>query len=203
MTRHEVTCQSEGPPLPQLAARHHGRALPGRLASGLVVTVAIMLVAVACDNRRGHLTQEEIDNGVRTRKAATQAPPSDPRCQLSEKVTTPATGSPEWVIQELYSAATAPDDDASFQRFYKHFEPSTEERWARTQYWPRLRQHVAKYLDNPGSSPAHYTICERRAEGPETTRFSIRSQDPQKSNPPITIRKDPASGRALVTFFSY
>jgi hypothetical protein len=171
-----------------------------RLALGLV----IMLVSVACDNKRSQLTQEEIDNGVRTRKAPTNAAPVDPRCQLSEKVTAPAQGSAEWVLQELYTAALGPDDDASFQRFYKHFDTaSTAENWARTQYWPRLRQHVAKYLDNPGATPAHFTLCERRNEGPETFRFSIRSNDPKKSNPPITVRKDPASGQHKVIFFSY
>ncbi len=172
----------------------------GRLACGLL----IMLATAACDNRRGQLTQEEIENGVRTRKAPTNAAPVDPRCQLSEKVTAPAEGSPEWVLQELYTAATSPDDDASFQRFYRHFDAtSTAEQWARTQYWPRIRQHVAKYLDNPGASPAHFTLCERRVEGADTIRFSIRSNDPQKTNPPITIRKDPASGQQKVIFFSY
>jgi hypothetical protein len=168
---------------------------------------AIMLALAACGNKRTQLTQDELENGVRSTPAATKgAPPSgDPRCPLGERVTAPAEGSPEWVIQELYTAAAAQgDDEANFQRFYKHFDPtSTAENWARTQYWGRVRKHVAKYLDNPGGTPAHFTICERRNEGPETFRISVRSNDPAKMNPPITVKRDPATGRNMVIFFSY
>jgi hypothetical protein len=164
-----------------------------------------MLAFAACENKRTQLTQEEIENGVRTRSAPTAATKAvDPKCALSENVTAPAQGSPEWVIQEIYTAATSTgDDEANFQRFYKQFDATqTAESWARSQYWGRVKQHVPKYVDNPGGSPAHYTLCERRVEGPDTTRFSIRSNDPAKMNPPITVRKD-GSGQNRVIFFSY
>lgn len=177
-------------------------ARPVRWGLGL----AIMLVVGACGNKRTQLSQDELENGVRSAPTSKAGPPSgDPRCPLGEKVTSPAEGSPEWVIQELYTAAISQgDDEANFQRFYKHFDTtSTAESWARSQYWGRIKQHVAKYLDNPGGTPAHFTVCERRNEAPDTLRFSIRSNDPAKMNPPITVKRDPASGRQQVIFFSY
>ena len=114
-------------------------------------------------------------------------------------VSSPEKGSPEWVIGELYaSAADKNDDDATFGRFYKQFGNSKDEKWVRTQYWPRARQHVAKYLGADGS----FQLCKRQEDGDSKVRFYVKSNDSSKSDPPITLEKG-KDGAWTVSKFSY
>ena len=114
-------------------------------------------------------------------------------------VSDPEAGSPEWVIAELYASASSKvDDEASFARFYKQFGNSKDEQWVRTQYWPRTRQHVAKYIDEGGN----FKLCRRKDDGDSKVRFFVKSNDTSKSDPPITLEKN-KDGVWSVSKFSY
>jgi hypothetical protein len=175
-----------------------------RLGALLLGAVIMLVTAGACDNKRTKLSEREMAEGLQGRGpvAASQKIKVDPRCDLSEKVVDPAKDSPEWIIQEMFAAAAAKgDDNANFQRFFAHFDETTAEKWARDQYWPRIKQHVSKYLEGDPGAGTVYTLCERRVESPDTTKFFIRSADPSKSNPPITLQKK-ADGKFKVVFFT-
>jgi len=175
-------------------------------AKVFVLTATIMSLGLGgCDNKRTKLTEEEMNQGVQSR--GTVAPSekivADPRCELAEKVETPDENSAEWVVQEIYAAAAATgDDDVNFQRFYKHFDDSVAEKWARDQYWPRLKTHVSKYLEGEPDVATIFTICDRRQETPDSVKLFIKSNDISKSNPPITLKKLP-DGTHRIVFFTY
>jgi hypothetical protein len=166
----------------------------------------MLLGLVGCDNKRTKLSEEELAQGVRNTRgpvAPSEKIKVDPRCELNEKVEAPDENSAEWVIHELYTAAASTgDDEANFQRFYKHFDASTAEKWARDQYWPRLKTHVSKYIDGDAEVGISFTICERRQETPDSVKLFIRSKDSSKSNPPITLKKMP-DGTHKIVFFTY
>lgn len=177
------------------------RSLLGALWLGSVI---MLLVSAGCDNKRTQLSEQQMAEGLGTRGTvqASEKVKLDPRCELSEKVVDPAKDSAEWVLQEIYAAAAATgDDDANFQRFFAHFDEGVAEKWAREQYWPRIKQHVSKYLEGDATAGTIYTVCERRNEGSEMTKFFIRSSDQSKSNPPVTLQKKP-DGKFRVVFFT-
>lgn len=123
---------------------------------------------------------------------------SRPECKLNTLVSAPADGTAEKVIATLYEAAVAPDDEAAFQRFYAQFLPKHNEGWVREQYWPRIRQHVDKYLIT--RSPVSFYIC-RSMDVSGGIKLFIRSNDSKKSDPPITLAR--TSDGWKVDTFSY
>jgi len=195
----------------QIPHRHLEVSMFGRraLMPTFLIGVAIMAVAtVGCDNKRTKLTDEQLEVGLPSRG---EVPPServklDPRCEVNQQVTEPEEGTAEWVLHDLIAAASeaneaGADDAALFQRFYAHFSSETAERWAKDQYWGRFKQHVSKYVDAESIHDHAFTICERKTETPDTTRFAIKSHDTTKSNPPITLREMP-DGKFRVVFFT-
>lgn len=123
---------------------------------------------------------------------------SRPECKLNKLVREPEEGTAEYVVAALYDAAVAPDDEASFQRFYANFLPKHHEGWVREQYWPRIRQHVDKYLLS--RSPVTFYIC-RTMDVTGGIKLFIRSNDPKKSDPPIALMRTPSGWK--VDTFSY
>ncbi|MCA9518944.1 MAG: hypothetical protein KC635_28605 [Myxococcales bacterium] len=176
----------------------------GWIATG-ALACSMLFGALGCESNRTKLTKEQSEQGLGLSDASSDRRPIsiDPRCELNEEVVDPAEKSPEWVIQQLLEASSSPkDDEASFQKFFSHFDETKSESWVRQQYWPRARQHVDKYLLRPAGEGVVYKICDRRPTGDSKVKIFIQSNDPKKSNPPITLDKD-AEGVWKVSFYSY
>jgi len=172
-------------------------------------TAAAMLVALvatpACENNRTKLTEEQSEGGLglpTTHSDHTKKITIDPRCELNEEVVDPKENTPEWVIYQLLDAARSKEDNEdSFQKFYAQFAEGQAESWVRSQYWPRARKHVAKYLQGDPSQGVVYKICERREDDKGKIKIFIQSTDPKKSNPPIAVQKDDG-GKWKVVFYT-
>ncbi|MFT7578634.1 MAG: hypothetical protein ACI9MR_000292 [Myxococcota bacterium] len=176
-------------------------------ASAMTVAVATlslsMLAGVGCGNER-RISDEQAEKGLALpdSTSTTRKISLGNRCKLDEVVKAPAEGTPEWVVQQVYEAAAADEDnDANFGRFYAHFDASIKKDWARKQYWPRIRRTVEKYLIGDKAAGAEFKIC-RREKKDGTVKMWIHSQDDKKSNPPVTVAQDDA-GKWKITFFSY
>jgi len=170
------------------------RIAPLALASVLFAAAgASLTVTAGCKGNPSGLSERQAERGMgyipKTDDVHREPIRIDPRCELNETVVDPAEDSPEWVIQDMLYAASSPEDsEEMFQRFYGHFA-SEAESWVRQQHWPRGRQHVDKYLERDRGEGIVFTICERRREANNRSRISIKSNDPEKSNPPITLEQ--------------
>lgn len=177
----------------------------GWMVTGALACAMIITSGAGCESNRTKLTKAQSEGGLGLSDASSErrSVSIDPRCQLNEEVVDPKENTPAWVIQQLLEAAASPkDDEASFQKFFSHFDDTKAESWVRAQYWPRARQHVDKYLLRPASDGIVYKICERRPSGDNKVKIFIQSNDPTKSNPPITLDKD-SEGVWKVSFYSY
>jgi len=108
-------------------------------------------------------------------------------CPEKQVITSGDQSTPEGTIWLAYKAALkgtseAADDFfglfASYHARNKSFVQGTQ--------WPRLIQHVRKYVPTP-DKPS-FTLCRRVKEsGPNSIKIFVQSNDPQKSDPPITL----------------
>ncbi len=171
----------------------------------LAALAVFAVVAAACESNRTKLSEEQAERGLGLPDTSSDGNriKLDPRCQLNETVVEPKENTPEWVIFELISAAAASGDDATnFKRFSAQFSPESEIKWIRDQYWPRAKKFVTKYLQQDVAQGVVYKICERRPNNTSgELKVFIQSLDPQKSNPPITVKKDDA-GVWKVVFYT-
>ena len=179
---------------------------PPRLRLALpFLLCAVAALQPACENNRTKLTKEQSEQGMGlpdTGSDGTKKINIDPRCELNETVVDPKEGTIEFVISELLGAASAPGDEkVNFQRFFKHFPADAEEKWVRDQYFSRARKWVSKYLQQDAGGGIVYKICERRDLGDGSIKVFIQSLDPQKSNPPMTFKKDD-TGAWKVIFYT-
>lgn len=189
----------------QAVGSHHAPA-PWRLSAMALalVTLAMASSLAACENNRTKLTKEQSEGGLGLPDTSSDGKriKLDPRCELNETVVEPKEGTPEYVIGQLLEAAAAPgDENVNFKKFYSHFPPDQAEKWVRDQYFSRARKHVTKYLQQDAGSGIVYKICERRESSNGEIKFFIQSLDPNKSNPPITLKKDDA-GVWKVVFYT-
>ena len=125
-----------------------------------------------------------------------------PECTDAKRVTVPDPSSPEAVILDVFRAALEPDTEEAFQHFYATLDADMyDEPFARRQLWPRLRQHVASYVEGP-DDPS-YVLCRTvRKEGRDDyLKIFVFSKVRTKSHPPIAfVRKD---DRWIIEFFNY
>lgn len=166
-----------------------------RAACILAATLAFLHVAPGCGKKQTDPNEQEQyhlpSTGSHTN--TDRSKPASPGVEVDEEgcygVKAPATGTLEHAISELYAAASSEkDDEESFQRFYSQFDAIKEEAWVRKQYWPRARKHVSKYLE-PGDGVA-FQLCRRKQLKPDEVKVFVRSNDSQKSDPPITLKQD-------------
>ena len=174
------------------------RRLPDAMRGLVVATLALALFGMfaGCENRNGtSLTKEQSENGLGLPDTSSDGKriKLDPRCELNETVMDPKEGTIEFVLFQLLEAATAGGDEkVNFQKFYSHFSPDQEEKWVRDQFFSRARKFANKYLQQDVGSGIVFKICERREQGNGEVKVFIQSLDPNKSNPPITLKKDEA-----------
>lgn len=174
-----------------------------RGASAVVATLALALLFGACKGQ-SHISEEQAERGLGLPDSSSDGTriKLDARCPANQTVSTAEANTPEFVLLELLTAANSDGDEAAnFQRFASHFPPETEVKWIRDQYWSRAKKFVSKYLV-PDSEGVTFRICERRENKQNgELKLFIQSFDPQKSNPPITVKKDDA-GVWKVVFYT-
>jgi hypothetical protein len=122
-----------------------------------------------------------------------------PECSEARKIEKPAPDSPEALLRQVFAAASGPDDAAGFQRFYETLdaEQYTEE-WARSQFWGRIREHVAKYVESP-QDPT-YIVCREDRRSDEQIKLYVFSKEKQKTHTPYGFRK--RDGQWRIEFFT-
>lgn|GEM_PF-945963 len=186
---------------------HFLRTSPDAKQGLVVLTLSLVLVGMfaGCENKGGtNLTQEQSENGLGLPDTSSDGKriKLDPRCDLNETIVDPKEGTVDFVINQLLEAAAAGGDEkANFQKFYSHFPADTEEKWVRDQYFSRARKFVNKYLQQDAGSGIVFKICERREQGNGEVKVFIQSLDPNKSNPPMTLKKNDA-GVWKVVFYT-
>lgn len=147
--------------------------------SRVVVLVAVCCLAgFAC---RGGEEEE------RARMAAGAVTPAqvDSRCPEGKVVSLGDRDSPEGTLFLAFQAAMGPDDDQGFQAFRALWHPDALTTHLREQIWPRIREHVGKYVAGPGD--ATYTACRRVELGGGRVKVFARSAAPEKSDPPTIL----------------
>ncbi len=177
-------------------ARYTHHALAAALVLGLMVS--------GCDNKRTNLSEEQAEKGLGlpTSHSGTEKIDIDPRCEANDTIVDPTANSPEAIIKDLLDASQMEDAEAGFEKFYAHFDQTKVKRdWAKKQYWPRARKHVKKYLAADQADGTVFRVCERRKKNDSELKIFIQSNDPKKSNPPITFGKQ-ADGSWKVIFYT-
>lgn len=119
-------------------------------------------------------------------------------CPVNRLVKETTAGTAEAVLSGVYAAALQPDTPEAFNAFAIHFGKEHQRSWIKSQYWPRIRKHVGKYLTE--TDPPAFRICREERKSDGSIKFFIRSHDEAKSNPPITLRQD--DGRWVIEFFT-
>lgn len=111
------------------------------------------------------------------------------RCPDERVVSTGDRETPEGTLFLAYKAALGPDDDTGFAAFRELWHPDALTSHIRDQIWPRVREHVGKYVSGGGG--ATFTRCRRVDLDGGRVKVFVKSNDPEKSDPPtILLRRD-------------
>lgn len=146
-----------------------------RIAS---LVVACCLVVLGC--------REGAEGGKSPGGAGVVAAASvDSRCPEGKVVSTGDRESPEGTLFLAFQAAMGPDDEAGFAAFRALWHPDALTSHVREQIWPRVREHVGKYVAGPGD--ATYTACRRVDLGGGRIKVFARCDAPEKSDPPTIL----------------
>jgi len=108
-------------------------------------------------------------------------------CPEKQVITSGDQTTPEGTVWLAYKAAIKGTSEA-FDDFFGLFASfhARNKGFVQSAQWPRLLQHVRKYV--PAPDKPSYTLCRRVKEsGPNSIKLFIQSNDPQKSDPPITL----------------
>jgi hypothetical protein len=125
----------------------------------------------------------------------------DPMCPRPTRVDEPAKEDMYYPFAEAYKAALMDDGDEAFLRFDAQFEKQSDaarlER--KRQYWPRIRDHVRKYVPDPDEFS--FEICRVEEKNGGVMRITVRSHVRSKSHTPSRVRN--VDGSWKFTSFSY
>lgn len=167
----------------------------------IAVVFALLAFVPACGKgssigaaRPGVTTSDEPEKDTLSSKQILQ---KGGLCDLDQVVDDPDPDSDEWVIYRIYQLALADDSEENFQAFRALFPSQRNTRQIREMYWPRIRQNVSKYMNEPGE-PA-YTIC-RKMKTDDGMKYFVKTADPRQHPPPITIGE--ADGKRKVLAFT-
>jgi hypothetical protein len=123
----------------------------------------------------------------------------DPHCPSPEKVESPAPSETVYPIAEAYRAALMPDGEKARERFKEQFIQRKDSSFLFKHQWPRLRKHVRKYVRDPDNFS--FEVCRRQKKDEKSIKLFIRSHDPAKTHPPITVEKVDSGWK--IAFFTY
>lgn len=106
-------------------------------------------------------------------------------CPDQKVVTSGGDDSPEGVLLEAYRLAAGEDSEEARARFLGLFVQGAPRDHILGNIWPRVREHVTKYVQDP-KNPS-YTLCRRVPLAADRVKIFVRCQDPRKSDPPSVL----------------
>jgi len=124
-----------------------------------------------------------------TATASTAEPEAAMRCPDALRVDAGDRQTAEGTLWLAYKAALGPDDEAGFAAFRAVWQPDANTDHIRDQIWPRVREHVGKYVEDP-AAPAYIRCRKIDAPGGRVKIF-VRSNAAQKSDPPSILLQGP------------
>ena len=160
-------------------------------------TAALLLAAATGCNKKPDLPQSRL--AFRSDAPKKLVTTDDPHCPSPERVESPSQGDPVYPIAEAYRAALMPDGEEALARFSKQFVQRKDTPFLIKHQWPRLRKHVGKYVLEPDSFS--FEICRREKKDDKTIKLFVRSNNPAKTHPPITVTD--LGSEWKIAFFSY
>lgn len=125
----------------------------------------------------------------------------DPYCPNPTKFENPGKEEMLYPLAEAYKAALMDDSDAGFVRFDAQFEGQSraDQQHRKRNLWPRIRQHVAKYIPDP--EKFSFEVCKEEKKTGGDIRITVRSHVATKRHPPSRLRQ--VDGVWKIHVFSY
>jgi len=111
-------------------------------------------------------------------------------CPVKGVITSGDTSTPEGTVFLAYKAALRGTEEA-FEDFFGLFASyhAKNKAWIGEAQWTRLLTHVKKYVPDP-AKPS-YTVCRKeQGNNADSIKIFVQSNDPKKSDPPITLVKE-------------
>lgn len=105
------------------------------------------------------------------------------QCPVNRKVTSDDLGQIGGAIYKAFRAALRGPE--GFEEFQSAFVPDADRAHLKTQIFPRVMQHVAKYVEGPDDPT--FTLCRIEQQNPQRVKVFVLSRDPQKSDPPSIL----------------
>lgn len=163
------------------------------------VGVALLMAAVACKKEEPPPQPEKKAEPAVKDGLGEDWRLDHPECAEARKIEKAEPGSPEALLRQVFEAASAPDSEESFQKFYAALDPEKyTDQWARTEFWGRIRTHVDKYVEGP-QDPT-YIVCREDRRSDEQTKLFVFSKVSSKSHTPYGFRK--RDGQWRIEFFT-
>lgn len=169
--------------------------------SGLAV-VSLMAITAACKNTQTPTAQAPVETPA---KGTPGAPPAGPassagtveptpgspatrvasRCPANQAVTSDDLTEVGGALVRAYRAALKGNTPDAFAEFQAAFQPDADRNHLKTQIFPRVVEHVGKYVAGP-SDPS-ITLCRVEKQTGERIKVFVQSRDPRKSDPPSLL----------------
>jgi len=116
------------------------------------------------------------------------------RCTNPQRVTSGNLSEVGGALYLAYQAALKGNTPDAFAEFVQAFTPDADREHLKGQVFPRVVEHVGKYVAGP-SDPS-FTLCRVEKQTPERVKVFVQSNDTRKSDPPsLLVLRD---GRWLI-----
>lgn len=168
-----------------------------------LISVALAALGLMCGGCSSKMDPATVGHGLPDTSSTRQAPSRTlARCPLNEVIRYPDSDKPEWVVHELFAAAlSAETGEKAFTRFARVFGAMHKTDWVRNAYWKAAKSHVRTYVsDKSGEDEVVFSVCRRVEESPESLKLFIGSNDPNRSNMPITLARNEAGEWKVVRY---
>jgi hypothetical protein len=107
------------------------------------------------------------------------------KCPDEKVVSAGGDDTPEGVLFDAYRLALGPDSEEAQEAFYRLFTQGAPKSHLLDEIWPRVREHVRKYVPDP-QHPS-YTVCRRVPAAADRVKIFVRCLDSRKSDPPSVL----------------
>lgn len=107
------------------------------------------------------------------------------RCPANQTVTSGDLAQIGGALYRAYQAALKGNTPEAFEEFQAAFQPEADRNHLKTQVFPRVVEHVGKYVAGP-SDPS-FTLCRVEKQTDDRVKVFVQSRDPKKSDPPSLL----------------
>jgi len=167
------------------------------------VWAVLLVVFGGCKSHKiGHVEAQKVQQVAEAgNQRATETKPAEPKketqavervpsvCPHGKKVSSGDLSEVGGALFVAYSAALKGSDPDALNRFLSAFAPDVDRRHIERYIFPKVREHVKKYV-NSENDPS-FVICRIENQSEDRVKVFVRSNDPRKSDPPaILVRVD-------------